>query len=421
MTSCKRVFGIPFNKSILGWITYDFANSAFVTVIVTVVYSVYFKKQVVGSEELGTALWGRAVSLSMLMVALIAPFLGAIADHSSFKKRFMLIFCYLSVAFTGALYFVRAGHIAAGMFFFIVANFGFNASNVFYNAFLPELCTRQDMGKVSGLGWGFGYVGGLLALLLSLPLVSLNVRLVFPMIALFYGLFAIVTFTLLKEKKAAASAPSSYIKIAVGRIASTFRNIRKFRDLVRYLIAYLIYNDAIVVVISFAAIYGSTRFNMNAQQLIIYFIIAQVTSILGSVVFGYLIDILKARLTITITLFLWTLVVLWAYFCRSAGEYYLVGILAGIAIGSSQSSSRTMLALLTPREKMAEFFGFYSLTGRLASIMGPLVYGEIARVTGDQRKAILAVLVFFVVGGIILQFVNENRGAELAEEWKEEA
>ena len=418
MNDTRRVCGIPLNKSILGWITYDFANSSFVTVIVTVVYSVYFKKQVVGSEELGTALWGRAISLSMLMVAILAPFLGAIADHSNFKKRFMLIFCYLSVIFTGLLYFVGKGDIFIGMLFFIVANFGFNASNVFYNAFLPEIAPRKDMGKISGLGWGFGYVGGLLALLISLPLVDFNVRLVFPTIAAFYGLFAIVTFALLRERRSPVGR-TSHVDVGLRRIASTFRNIRHFKDLMRYLIAYLIYNDAIVVVITFASIYGATRFGMSTQQLVVYFIIAQGTSILGSILFGYLIDILEARRTITITLGIWIAVVLWAYFCKSATEYYFVGVLAGIAIGSSQSSSRTMLALLTPHEKKAEFFGFYSLTGRIASVLGPLVYGEIARVTGDQRKAILAVLIFFVVGGVLLQFVNEKRGSELAENWKD--
>ncbi len=420
MNDQKRFCGIPLDKSILGWIAYDFANSSFVTVIVTVVYSVYFKSKVVGSDELGTALWGRAVSLSMLMVAILAPFLGAIADHSNVKKRFMLIFCYLSVVFTGLLYFVGKGDIFSGMLFFIVANFGFNASNVFYNAFLPEIAPRKDMGKISGLGWGFGYVGGLIALLISLPLVKFNVRLVFPMIAAFYGLFAIVTFTLLHERRIVVDRVS-YISIGFRRIASTFRNIRQFGDLLRFLVAYLIYNDAIVVVIAFASIYGATRFDMSTQQLIVYFIIAQVTSIVGSILFGYLIDILKARLTITITLAIWIAVVLWAYFCRTATEYYFVGVLAGIAIGSSQSSSRTMLALLTPHEKKAEFFGFYSLTGRIASVAGPLVYGEIARVTGDQRKAILAVLVFFVVGGVLLQLVNEKRGTELAESWEDNA
>ncbi len=419
MSEQRRFLGIPFSKSVLGWITYDFANSAFVTVIVTVVYSVYFKKQVVGSEELGTALWGRAVSISMLMVALIAPFLGAIADYSCFKKRFMAIFCYISVLFTGMLYFVQAGNVVSGVIFFVLANFGFNASNVFYNAFLPEIAEKKDVGKVSGLGWGFGYVGGLIALALSLPLVKINVRLVFPMIALFYGLFAIITFMFVTERKR-TTCSGNYLKIGVDRISSTLRNIRKFGDLTRYLVAYLIYNDAIVVVIAFAAIYGSTRFNMTAQQLIVYFIIAQVTSVIGSVTFGYIIGRLKPRRTITITLAIWIAVVLWAYFCRSVNEYYMVGVLAGIAIGSSQSSSRTMLALLTPRDKMAEFFGFYSLTGRLASILGPLVYGEIARITGDQRNAILSVLAFFIVGGILLQFVNENRGIDLADSWREE-
>ena len=159
---------------------------------------------------------------------------------------------------------------------------------------------------------------------------------------------------------------------------------------------------------------------MTPQQLIVYFIIAQLTSILGALVFGYIIDKTGCKKTITITLFIWVLVVIGAFFARSISEYYLIGILAGIAIGSSQSSSRTMLALLTPSHKMTEFFGFYALTGKLASIFGPLVYGEIARITGSQRWSLLAVLFFFVTGGLLLQFVNEAKGKQVAAEWQEE-
>ena len=159
---------------------------------------------------------------------------------------------------------------------------------------------------------------------------------------------------------------------------------------------------------------------MSQKELITYFIIANLTSMVGAFVFGYILDWIGAKKTISITLFIWIGVVFWAFRCQSISEFYYVGMLAGIAIGSSQSSSRTMLALLTPKEKMAEFFGFYSVSGKIASILGPLVYGEISRITGDQRWAILSVIGFFVVGAIILQFVNEEKGKQIALDWKEE-
>ena len=404
-------------KNIFGWLMYDFANSSFTTIIVTVIYSVYFKDVVVNRGEVGTALWGRAVSISMLLVAISAPIFGAVADYSRAKKRFLFYTTYLTVIFTALLYFVKVGNIFTGMLFFIIANFGFNSGMVFYNALLPEIAGRNDLGKVSGWGWALGYVGGLLSLLLVLPLVNNNlVSLAFPAVALFFGLFSLFTFFLLQEVKK-PSKRTNYFRTALQRIITTAKNIRKFKELLKFICSYLFYNDGIVVVISFAAIYGATRFGMNVKQLITYFIIAQFTSIIGAFVFGYILDKIGAKRTISISLLIWVAVVFWAFWCRTITEFYCVGLLAGLAIGSSQSSSRTMLALLTPKEKMAEFFGFYAFTGKVASIFGPFIYGEVARITGSQRWAILSVLAFFLTGVIILQTVNENKGRKIAIDW----
>ena len=407
------------NRNIFGWMMYDFANSSFTTIIVTVIYSVYFKNVVVAQGELGTALWGRAISISMLMVAVTAPIFGAVADFSRAKKKFLFYNCYLTVIFTALLFFVKAGDIYTGMIFFIIANFAFNSGNVFYNALLPDVAPREEIGKVSGWGWAIGYIGGLIALLLMLPLVHNNwIRLVFPTVAAFFGIFAIPTFILLKEVKK-PSKRTNYFRTAFKRINQSLKNIKNFKELIKFIISYLIYNDGIIIVISFAAIYGATRFEMSTKQLINYFIIANITSMIGAFIFGYIFDKIGAKKTISITLVVWIAVVVWAFLCRSINEFYLIGMLAGIAIGSSQSSSRAMLALLTPDEKMAEFFGFYSVTGRIASILGPLVYGEVSRITGDQKWAILSVVVFFVTGAIVLQTVNEEKGKLTALNWKD--
>ncbi|MBN2461960.1 MAG: MFS transporter [Candidatus Cloacimonetes bacterium] len=404
-------------RNIFGWIMYDFANSSFTTIIVTVIYSKYFVHTVVARGELGTALWGRAVAISMLMVALSAPVFGAVADFSRAKKKFLFYNTYLTIIFTGLLYFVRQGDIQKGMIFFILANFGFNSANVFYNALLPEIVQRRDMGKVSGWGWAVGYIGGLLSLLIVLPLVHNKwVRLTFPTVAVFFGIFSLFTFILLREVRK-PSQRTNYFKTALRRIQSSAMNLRKFRELVKFFISYLIYNDGIVIVISFAAIYGASRFGMNDKQLITYFIIAQLTSILGASLFGHLLDRIGAKITISITILIWISVVVGAFFCTNVKQFYLVGLMAGVAIGSSQSSSRTMMALLTPDDKMAEFFGFYSFTGKMAAIIGPLVYGEIARITGSQRWSLLSVLGFFILGLSILQTVKEKEGRKIALEW----
>lgn len=408
------------NRNILGWMIYDFANSSFTTIIVTVIYSAYFMKVVVpGNEALGTALWGRAISISMTLVAITAPIFGAVADFSRAKKRFLFLNCYLTVIFTALLYFVKSGDVFTGMLFFIIANFGFNSANVFYDAFLPEISSHEDMGKVSGMGWALGYIGGLISLVISLFLVKWNVRYVFPAVALFFGSFAIFTFAWLKEFRR-PSKRSNYFRIAYKRITYTAKHIFHFKELGKFLIAYLIYNDGIITVIVFAAIYGMNQFGMTQSEIIKYFILAQLTSILGSYIFGLVTDRIGAKRALTISLLIWTGVVIWAFFCQTKMEYYFVGLTAGLAIGSSQANSRTMLALLTPKNKQAEFFGFYAVTGRLSSIIGPLVYGEIALRTGSQRYSILSLIAFFFVGGILLQFVNEKKGKRIARLWNEE-
>ncbi len=409
---------MKFNKSIVGWMFYDFANSAFTTIIVSVVYSVYFINLVVdnAAEGYGEMLWGRAVAISMTLVALTSPIFGAIADHSRSKKKFLFINCYITILFTGLLFYVRAGNIVLGMLFFIIANYGFNSANVFYDAFLPEIIDDEDMGKVSGYAWAFGYIGGLMALFVSLPIIksfpkadNLNVRLVFPAIALHIFVFSLVTFFWLKEVRR-LSKRTSYFRVACQRITYSLTHITRLPHLFRYLFAYLIYNTGILTVIIFASIYGIERFGINQNEMIVYFIVAQLTSFIGAAVFGWLTDSTTVKLSLNISIMLWMIVIAAAFFATTAWHYYIVVLLAGLAIGSSQANSRTMLSQLTPKSKPAEFFGFYTLTGRLSSIIGPLVYGYIAHKTGSVRWSILSLLFFFVIGWIILQFVDLKRG-----------
>lgn len=407
-------------KQTLGWILYDFADSSFVTIIVTVLFSMYFKNVVVNQGELGTALWGRGISISMLMVAILAPFLGAIADYSHSKKLLLTIFSYSCVSLTAILFFVKPGNIYFALIIFILANFSFNSANVFYNAFLSMIANPSEIGKISGIAWGVGYLGGLASLLVIMPIVKLhldnylNYRFSFLIVAIFYGVFALPTMLWVKDKTGSVFRTQSYLIIALTRLKETVLNIKKYKELLKFLISYLLYNDGITVVISFASIYGAQRFGMNASEMILYFIIAQPASFLGAIIFGYLFDKIGAKNSISITLVIWILTVIWVFFCTSKQEYYFIGIAAGFAMGSSQSNSRALFSLLTPINKMTEFFGFYSVTGRLASIIGPLVYGEIAVRTGNQRYAILSIILFFISGLLLLQFVNVQKGIQLS-------
>lgn len=407
------------NKSIFGWMAYDFANSAFTTIIVTVVYSVYFKNVVVGDRADGSFLWGLALAISMFLVALTAPIFGAVADYSRAKKKFLFYNTYLSVIFTILLGFVGPGSIFNGMLFFIIANFGFHSAIVFYDSFLSEIATKKQLGRVSGFGWAFGYAGGLLSLVLALWLVNINrTTWVFPMVGLFYGLFAIVTFVMLKEFKR-SSKRSNYFRIAYTRIRTSFKSIKSFKDLGNFLLSFFFYNDAISTAIGFTMIYGHERYGMTSEESIKIFILAQLTSILGAFVFGFIADKIGHKKTLTICLIIWLSVIIWAFLSPAKKDYYFVILLAGFAIGSTQANSRAMIASLTPQSKNAEFFGFYTVTGRMSAVIGPILFGLVSKWTGNIKYSILTVIPFFLLGLIFLQRVKEKRGQEIANSWKE--
>jgi UMF1 family MFS transporter len=412
-------YRLKLSKSSVGWMFYDFANSAFTTVMVTVVFSVFFVNSIAaGRPEGGEWYWSLAVSISMTLAAIAAPILGAMADYSHSKKKFLFVFTYLTIASTALLFFAGKGDYILGMILFIIANFSFNSALVFYDAFLPEVSTPETIGKISGLGWGLGYLGGLVSLLVALLLVNKGAyRWIWPMNAAHIFLFSLLTFILLKEKKV-ATPKTNYLKVAVNRIVFSLKHIRKMPDLLSYLFSYFLYNVGIYTVIAFAAIYGGNQFKMSQQSLIIFFIIAQVTSVIGAVAFGWLSDKYNVRLSLSVSILVWIGVVAWAFFCTSAKEYYALGLVAGLAIGSSQANSRTMLSILTPLDRQAEFFGFYTLVGRISAIVGPFVYGNLTRVTGNQRYAIVSLGAFFILGWFILQKVNLERGKSLSKTYE---
>ena len=400
----------------IGWFFYSFADSSYITVIVTVLFSLYFKEIIVGQAELGTALWGRAISISMLIVAFLAPIMGAVADYSHSRKLLLIICTYITIIFTALLFFLTPGQIGWAMLLLIIANSSFNMSNVFNNSFITEIAEQDEIGRISGLAWGIGYLGGLSALLIILPIINtnshnyLNYRFSFLVVAIFFLIFSLPAFILLKGKRQQKREAKSYLMIAISRLIDTGRQIKKYHELLKFLGSYFLYNDGITVVISFAAIYGSSRFGMSAQEMIIYFIFAQPSSFLGAFVFGYFYDRFGAKCSINISLIIWIFVIFGAYLCPNKNLYYLVGICAGFVMGATQSNSRTLFAMLSPRNKATEFFGFFSVTGRLASIIGPIIYGEVARITNNQKNSILSVLVFFIFGIIFFQFVNIKKG-----------
>jgi len=417
---------LPVKKSeILGWCMYDVADSAFTTVIVTALYAPYFSKIVVGDPQRADFLWGLAASISELFVALLAPILGAIADFSGSRKKFLGACAVMIVFFTGSLYFVGPGMTAAGLILYIVANVGFSGGGVFIDSFLPGISNESNAGRISGLKWAMGYASGLVCLALCYPLADNIVsqptaeqlslaRLIPVIVAVYYGVAVIPTFIFLRDRSVAQKlAPGdTYMRVGFRQLFRTLKHIRRYSELFKLLIAFLVYNDGIVTVIYFAALYASTTIGFTTGEITLMFIAMNVVAAAGAFSFGFIADRIGQKRTIFISLAIWIAAVVLAYFSYSKASFYVVASLAGVGIGSCQSVSRSLLALFTPKENSAEFFGFLGIAGKALAFLGPIVFGSMSQLTGSQRPAILSIGSFFVIGMILLSFVDEKKGKE---------
>lgn len=399
------------------WTLFDFANTSFSVLILTTAYSVYFREIVTGNSQIGDFLWGLAFSISMFIVAFISPFLGAIADYGSNKKTFLLIFTLLCIVSTGLMFFVERGDVLLGMILLILANIGFEGGLVFYDAFLPEITSERSYGRVSGYGFAMGYVGSFISLLVAFPFLKgeftpenmFNVRFTFVVASLFFLVFSLPFFLIIKEKKNPSQEKVSYFKIGLERVKSTFKNATRYKNIGNFLLSYFIYADGINTVIIFASIFARHTLNFSLTEILTFFLTVQSTAILGSVVFGVIADSIGQKKTLSITLLMWVITAIGAYFCVDKTSFYIIGFIAGSAMGSSQSTSRSLMSKIVPFEKKTEFFGFYSFFGKSSAILGPLVFGFVSSLTGSQRIAVISVALFFIAGLILLQRVREEK------------
>ena len=409
---------------VLSWCLYDFADSSFTTLIVTVAYSIYFRRVVAGDRGAEADFyWGLAISISMLIVAFLSPALGAIADVSGRKKQFLIGFAFTSILFTALLVTVRAGDLATGMLLFIIANIGYEGAHVFYNGFLPEIASDEEMGRVSGYGWATGYIGALIALIATLPFTRAGLgedgvatyRLTFVAVALFYLIFSLPIFFGLRER--ATRRRGTLLREArsgLSRLRDTFRHVRQMKDLFRFLLAFIIYNDGVATVIAFSAIYAMQVIGFTVAQVMTLFIVTQLSAFAGAYATGHIVDRWGARPTIACTLVLWCGVVLAAFLVTSVPGFFAVGIAASLGMGSTQTASRSLMGLLIPAGRSAEFFGFYGLTGKISAVIGPLLYGTVAAWTGSERPAVLSLVIFFALGLALIVRVDVSSGRAAA-------
>ncbi|MCK4837673.1 MAG: MFS transporter [Desulfobulbaceae bacterium] len=414
-------------KALFGWTMYDFANSAFTTLIVTFIYATYFTKAIAPDPIIGTTLWSRAIAVSSLTVALLSPFLGAMADRSGHRKRYLLLSTGVAIFCTIMLYRPLPGQVMSALIWFTLGNIAFELGNVFYNAFLPDLAPPEKIGSISGIGWGVGYIGGLAAMLLAMismvnpetPWFGLtrelgqNIRATNLLVGVWFALFSLPLFLLVKEKRPRPTGPFSLSTVG-SALAGTFREIRKYRQVCRFLLARMIYNDGLITIFAFGGIYAAGTFNFSFEEIMIFGIVLNLMAGLGAFAFGFCDDRLGGRITILISLAGLIVASVMALTATSKPWLWAAGIMIGIFAGPNQSASRSLLARMIPRQKVNEFFGFFAFSGKFTAFLGPLALGLLTELFQSQRVGMSVVLVLFTLGGLLLLLVDEQDGIRAA-------
>lgn len=425
-------------REVFGWAMYDFANSSYTTVIITVAYAVVFPRLIVGDGPdyaRGNFLWSTALSLANLLVVLTLPFLGALMDNLGHRKRFLLASTVLTAVPTALLYVAGPGDEYLAMALIVLGAYGFALGESFVASFLPDLGPPESLGRISGMAWGLGYIGGLGCTAIVLfglgPAEIENMdmqRYIGPITAVWFVLASIPTFLLLKDRATPTPAEGSVFARGVGQLLGTLRSLGHYRDLAVFLVSYLFAMAGLSIVVSFAFIYGDQVIGWSDTSKALMFIVTQLTASVGALGFGWLQGRMGDKPTYGLTLVIWmtTVVAIWATPAVSeflsdamqrevgAEQVFLgVGMLAGLCIGATQSASRTLVALFAPQDKIGEFFGLWGVFGKLAAIVGLLSLGALQAWFG-LATSVLVTGVFFAVALVVLLGVDTERGRRAA-------
>jgi UMF1 family MFS transporter len=414
-------------RSRRSWYLYDFGNSAYAAIVLLAVYSTYFKNVVVGGAE-GTRLWGISVGIAAILVAIMSPVFGTIADFTKSKKKLLLIFTLISVVFTALLFFAGEGDVFTGMLFFILAEIGYRCAHVFYDSLLSDVSTPESIGVVSGNGWAFGMIGGIAALVLVLiPIQLIGNQMIpyaFLITALIFLIAAIPTFLWVKERSEPEQIPEgkNVTLIAFEKLAHTFRSVKQHKEFIKYAVSFLVYNDGIMMLMDFAAIIGATLFGMKQTELIVFVILIHLSGAFGALLFGKIADKKSSKESILMALTILIVSLTGLFFIKDLVWFFVIGFFAGFSLSGVQAVSRSMVTQLAPVSQTAEFHGFLSVAGRTSTFVGPLVFSTIsfrmhnwyadhgvAPVQAEQYGllwAIGSILAFLVVGALLLLLVK---------------
>lgn len=411
-------------REVWGWAMYDFANSGYTTVVITAVFNAYFVAAVAQKASWATLAWTLALSASYFLIILTAPLVGAYADAHAAKKKLLLFTTSGCVLGTALLSLVGPGDLALGIALIVFSNFCFGTGENVVAAFLPELAQSGALGKVSSWGWALGYIGGLLTLGLCLGYVlwakghgqseADAIPVTMLITAAIFALASLPTFLFLKERAKPAPSTEAYGS-AWARVGQTFAHARNFKDLMRFLGCIVLYQSGVQTVIALAAIYAQEAMNFSTEQTLMLVLVVNVTASIGAVLFGFWQDRLGHKFTLSLTLLGWCVMVIIAWASPGQGGFWVAANIAGVCLGASQSAGRALVGYLSPEDRHGEFFGLWGLAVKLASILGPVTYGAVSWVTGnDHRLAMLATGTFFVLGLLVLRSIDLDRGRKAA-------
>ena len=415
------------NKEILAWSLYDFANQPFTTLIVTFIFSAFFTESLAENNQIGTSLWSIGISVTAIFVAVLSPILGALADSGGYRKLFLILSSYLCIIATAFLYFFEPNQVfhifnidlhvsIVALIVFVIANIGFEFGTVFCNSYLSDLSTKKNIGKLSGYAWGLGFIGGLITLALAFLFLDLknieNIKLINLLVAIWFFVFSIPTFLFVRDRKP-EKGMRKHFKQSLKSLLLSFRNVRQHKKIVRFLIARLFYNDALITIFAFGGIYaaGTLRFSFN--EILILGVVLNLSACIGSFLFGNLEDRIGVKNMLTITLYALLLATILAFFAPQLTNFdhlitpktlfWIAGVIIGLMQGPNQSGSRSLMARLTPEEKKNEFFGFYAFSGKATAFIGPLFFGLLTSIFGTQQAGLVIIIIFFLIGIIIFK------------------
>ena len=410
------------NKQEFGWSMYDWANSAFATTVMAGFFPIFFKEYWSQGTEVttSTAMLGFANSFASIIVAALAPFLGAIADAGRRKKSFLIFFAYLGALASGAFFFVPAGAWLGAALTYAFGIMGFSGSLIFYDALLPSIVDEKRTDLVSSLGYALGYLGGGVLFTLNvwmtlspatfgLANAGEAVRISFLTVAVWWGLFTLPLILLVPEPRRRAAAPQSAIRAGWQQLRHTFQKVRHMRTIFLFLLAYWLYIDGVDTIIRMAVDYGMS-IGFQSNDLIVALLITQFVGFPCAIFFGKIGERIGAKRAIFIAIAVYLLVVIWAVQMTQKYEFYALAVTIGFVQGGVQALSRSFYSRLIPHDQAAEFFGFYNLLGKFAVIFGPVLIGLTGLISRSSRVGLASIAVLFVAGGILLSFVDEQKG-----------